>query len=62
MTTDVSRANAVDISRENLADCIAAALQRPASLGRVVDLFDGDQPIGDVFGGGAGPTSERGAP
>ena len=62
VTTDVSRASAVDISRENVADCIAAALQRPASRGQVVDLLDGDQPIGDVFGGSAGPTSERGAP
>ena len=52
VTTDVSRASGVDISRENVADCIAAALQRPASRGQVVDLLDGDQPIGDLFEGG----------
>ena len=53
VTTDLSRASGVDISRENVADCIAVALQRPASRGQVVDLLDGDQPIRDLFGGGA---------
>ena len=48
-TTDPSRAGGVDISRENVADCIAAALQRPASRGQVVDLLDGDQPIDELF-------------
>ena len=49
VTTDMSRATGVDISRENVADCIAAALQRPASRGRVIDLLDGEMPIGDIF-------------
>ena len=50
--TDMSHASGVDISRENVADCIAAALTQPASRGQIVDLLDGNQPIGDLFGGG----------
>jgi uncharacterized protein YbjT (DUF2867 family) len=51
VTTDVSRADGFDISRENVADCIAAALQQPAARGQVVDLLDGDEPIGEIFAG-----------
>ncbi len=49
VTTDVSRASGFDISRENVADCIAAALRQPSARGQVVDLLDGDQPIGEIF-------------
>ncbi len=49
VTTDVTRASGVDISRENVADCIAAALTHANARGRVVDLLDGDQPIDAVF-------------
>ena len=38
-----------DISRENVADCVRAALDTPASRGRVVDLLDGDVPIAQLF-------------
>ena len=45
-TGDVS-----NISRANVARCIDAALASEASLGRVVDLLDGDLPIGELFAG-----------
>ena len=51
VTTDASRADGFDISRENVADCIAAALQQPAARGQVVDLLDGEEPIGEIFAG-----------
>jgi uncharacterized protein YbjT (DUF2867 family) len=37
------------ISRENVADCIVAALKEPAARGRVVELLDGDLPIAQLF-------------
>jgi uncharacterized protein YbjT (DUF2867 family) len=37
------------VSRENVAECIAAALEEPAARGRVVDLLDGDLPIAQLF-------------
>jgi uncharacterized protein YbjT (DUF2867 family) len=39
----------IDISRENVADCILEALRHPPSVNRVVDLLDGKTPIADVF-------------
>jgi uncharacterized protein YbjT (DUF2867 family) len=43
-------AKAAEISRENVAECILAALDRPsASVGRVVDLLDGETPIAELF-------------
>ena len=39
----------VDISRENVADCVLEALRNPPTQDRVVDLLDGQSPIGDVF-------------
>jgi uncharacterized protein YbjT (DUF2867 family) len=50
--TDVAASNGFDISRENVADCILAALRNPPATHRVVDLLDGDTPIAAVFGGG----------
>jgi len=38
-----------DISRENVALCIAAALDQPGARGRVVDLLDGDTAIDSLF-------------
>jgi uncharacterized protein YbjT (DUF2867 family) len=37
------------VSRENVAECIAAALEEPAARGRVVELLDGDLPIAQLF-------------
>ena len=48
--TDPARGQGFDISRENVADCIAAALAAPPR-GRVVDLLDGEDAIADVFDG-----------
>lgn len=40
----------IEISRENVAGCIAAALADPPRRGtRFVDLLDGDTPIGELF-------------
>ena len=47
--TDAAAGRGFDISRENVADCIAAALQHPGARGQVVDLLDGDIPIDQLF-------------
>jgi uncharacterized protein YbjT (DUF2867 family) len=38
------------ISRENVALCILASLDRPAARSRTADLLDGDEPIEAIFG------------
>lgn len=47
--TRVEDGEGFDISRENVADCVLAALRRPPAVHRVVDLLDGDTPIDEVF-------------
>jgi uncharacterized protein YbjT (DUF2867 family) len=47
--TDLSAGKGVDISRANVAACIAAALASPASKGLIVDLLDGELPIDQLF-------------
>jgi len=49
ITSDVGAARGFDIARENVADCIAAALSTRAARGRVVDLLDGELPIEELF-------------
>lgn len=46
-----SDAGGVDVSRGNVALCIAAALDQSGPRNRVVDLLDGDTPIGELFPG-----------
>jgi uncharacterized protein YbjT (DUF2867 family) len=41
----------IDISRANVALCIAAALEQRDLQSRTVDLLDGDTPIAEVFPG-----------
>jgi uncharacterized protein YbjT (DUF2867 family) len=47
--SEVDAAKGFDVSRENVADCIAASLRERAARGRVIDLLDGDTPIEDLF-------------
>lgn len=47
--TSLAAGEGVDVSRENVADCILEALRHPPSVDRVVDLLDGDTSIPDVF-------------
>jgi uncharacterized protein YbjT (DUF2867 family) len=47
--TRFSGGEGVDISRQNVAGCIAAALESPAARNRVVELLDGDQSISALF-------------
>ncbi len=47
--TRFSDGEGVEISRQNVAQCIAAAFESPAPGNRVVELFDGDQPISTLF-------------
>ena len=47
---DLEAGEGVDISRGNVALCIEAALASKASMGRVVDLLDGELPIESLFG------------
>jgi uncharacterized protein YbjT (DUF2867 family) len=47
--TRFSGGNGFDISRQNVARCIAAALESPAARNQVVDLLDGDQLISTLF-------------
>ena len=48
--TDGDGSTGVDISRENVADCIAAALLEPSARGRTIDLLDGTTPIAGALG------------
>ena len=47
--TELAGGEGFDISRQNVALCILAALESASSRNRVVDLLDGDQPIASLF-------------
>jgi len=47
--TEFAGGEGFDISRQNVALCILAALESASSRNRVVDLLDGDQPIASLF-------------
>ncbi len=47
--TQFEAGDGFDISRANVARCIAAAFESPAAKNQVVDLLDGDQPISTLF-------------
>ena len=49
VTTEVATAKGVDVSRENVAACIAASLQEPRARGLVIDLLDGDTSVTELF-------------
>jgi uncharacterized protein YbjT (DUF2867 family) len=49
--TRFSGGEGFDISRQNVAQCITAALESPGAKNQVVDLFDGDQLISTLFSG-----------
>ena len=50
--TSIAAGEGLDISRENVADCILEALRLPPTVNRVVDFLDGDTAIADVFAEG----------
>lgn len=47
--TDPSTGSGYDISRENVALCIAESLESERARGRIVDLLDGEMPIAEIF-------------
>ena len=51
VASPITAAVGTDVSRENVAECIAASLTESAARGRTVDLLDGDTPIPDLFSG-----------
>jgi len=50
--TSLAAGEGIDISRENVADCILEALRQPPRVDRVLDLLDGETPIAEVFAEG----------
>ena len=47
--TQFSDGSGFDISRRNVALCIAAALDSMTARNQIVDLLDGDQPVSALF-------------
>ena len=50
VSTNLGESTVKTISRQNVADCVLAALNTESLIsGRILDLIDGDKPINDVF-------------
>ena len=50
VSTNLGESTGKSISRQNVANCVLAALNTgPLVSGRVLDLIDGNQPINEVF-------------
>jgi uncharacterized protein YbjT (DUF2867 family) len=49
IASPVASAPGIDVSRENVADCIAASLREPRARGRIVELLDGETAIAELF-------------